>query len=102
MYDSRPRPVEGEPIEEVLPAAINATATSERAERQSAGGELARRQSANAGQSRPTGLPTAEEPRMAVMRPGSVADKLTGLPAPLVIGGAVLLVALVVLAIVLI
>lgn len=29
MYDSRPRPVEGKPIEEVLPAAINATATSE-------------------------------------------------------------------------
>lgn len=29
MYDSSPRPIEGKPIEEVLPAAISATATSE-------------------------------------------------------------------------
>lgn len=91
MYDSRPRPAEGEPIEEVLPAAIGATATSAKGESQneSRRAELARRQS-------------IDEPRMAVMRPGSVADKLTGLPAPLVIAGAVLLVALLVLAIVLI
>ena len=91
MYDSRPRPAEGEPIEEVLPAAIGATATSAKGESQneSRRAELARRQS-------------TDEPRMAVMRPGSVADKLTGLPAPLVIAGAVLLVALLVLAIVLI
>ena len=33
MYDSSPRPVEGKPIEEVLPAAISATATSEEIEK---------------------------------------------------------------------
>lgn len=87
MYDSRPRGRDGEPIEEVLPSAINATATSERASR--AGGELARRE-------------FSEEPPMAVMRADSVANRLNELPAPLVVAGAILLVALVVAAIVLI
>ena len=91
MYDSRPRPAEGEPIEEVLPAAINATATSEKASR--AGSELARRQSANA----------ADEPRMAVMRSGSPQWLRTPLPTGAVIAvGLALLVALVALLIVLI
>ena len=87
MYDSRPRPTEGEPIEEVLPAAINATATSEK---QSRSVELARRQS-------------GEEPRMAVMRVGSPQWLRTPLPTGTVIAvGLALLVALVTLLVVLI
>ena len=35
MYESSPRPVEGKPIEEVLPAAIEATATSEQIDKAS-------------------------------------------------------------------
>ena len=35
MYESRPRPTEGKPIEEVLPAAIEATATSEQMDKAS-------------------------------------------------------------------
>lgn len=101
MYDSRPRPAEGEPIEEVLPAAINATATSEKASR--AGGELARRQSANAGQSPLSGSRSADESRMAVMRSGSTQWLRTPLPTGTVIAvGLALLVALVALLIVLI
>ena len=35
MYESSPRPTEGKPIEEVLPAAIEATATSEQMDKES-------------------------------------------------------------------
>lgn len=92
MYDSRPRPAEGEPIEEVLPAAIGATATSAKGESQknSRSVELARRQ-------------FSDEPRMAVMRAGSLQWLRTPLPTGAVIAvGVALLVALVALLVVLI
>lgn len=97
MHNSRPRPVDGEPIEEVLPAAISATATQERAgrtEQSSRSRELARRE-----------LP---EPAMRVMRAGSLtgprpALNVAGLSGGLVVIAAVTVVlALIVLAAVLI
>ena len=102
MYQTPATNTDGEPIEEILPAAINATATSGKAEGQRGGRpepssrsrELARRE-------RP-------EPAMRVMRAGSLtgprpALNVAGLPGGLVVIAAVTVVlALIVLAVVLI
>lgn len=98
MYDSKPKSRQGEPIEEVLPAAINATATSERSERAKRtsrkGNELPAQ---NTGQQE-------GEPSMAVMKAGPVVLRpIAGLPGGLVVAAAAALVlVLVVLTVVLI
>lgn len=82
MYDSRPRPTEGKPIEEVLPSAIEATATSEKIQKASRTG--------------------SEESEMKVMYAGSpvlTTPKLSGRGLAFV---ALALAALIVLAVVLI
>ncbi len=72
MYESPPRHREGEPLEEVLDAAIRATATSSREE------GLRRRLSASLPRGRTAARPptTGEEPPMRVMRAGSPALRL--------------------------
>lgn len=83
MYDSSPRPAEGEPIEEVLPAAIGATATSKQVEKAS--------QASDSG-----------EPAMKVMYAGSPVLSIPKLSGGLLALVAVAVAVLVVLALVLI
>ena len=82
MYDSSPRPAEGEPIEEVLPAAIGATATSKQVEKAS--------QASDSG-----------EPAMKVMYAGSPVLTVPKLSGGLIVA-ALAVAALLVLALVLI
>lgn len=100
MYESPARQREGKPIEEVLPAAINVTASSSKGSAKGNAGSESRKAS-RAGRELAHGQPD-EEPRMAVMRAGSPIGQLGNLPAPLVIGVALALVALVVLVFILI
>lgn len=81
MYDSRPRPTEGKPIEEVLPSAIEATATSEEIRKASRTG--------------------SEESEMKVMYAGSPVLTIPKLSRGLIVA-ALAVVALLVLAVVLI
>ena len=81
MYDSSPRPVEGKPIEEVLPAAISATATSEEIEKVS--------------------RTNSEESEMKVMYAGSPVLTIPKLSGGLIVA-ALAVAALIVLAVVLI
>ena len=81
MYDSRPRPTEGKPIEEVLPAAIEATATSEEIQKASRTG--------------------SEESEMKVMYAGSPVLTIPKLSGGLIVA-ALAVAALIVLAVVLI
>lgn len=72
MYESTPRQREGEPIEEVLNAAMEATATSGREQkgRWALSASVPRRRTAPK-----TPAPT-EEPRMRVMKAGSPTLRL--------------------------
>ena len=81
MYDSRPRPTEGKPIEEVLPSAIEATATSEEIQKASRTG--------------------SEESEMKVMYAGSPVLTIPKLSGGLIVA-ALAVAALLVLVVVLI
>ena len=81
MYDSKPRPTEGKPIEEVLPSAIEATATSEEIQKASRTG--------------------SEESEMKVMYAGSPVLTIPKLSGGLIVA-ALAVAALIVLVVVLI
>lgn len=98
MYESTPRHREGEPIEEVLGAAINATATSgsqERKRRWFSG--LPRHRDP-----RMAPMPArTEEPGMRVMKAGSPSLRLPEGSGALVLVAAAVVLALIVLVVIL-